>query len=102
MLPIAGCTKTIHSHPSISCVFYVKVTRRLDTFGGQVESNGGRTSGQIAIRELRTISEKESSVIRDKDPRKQMTSPYAVRIMVRLLKTVYTGIERYWMALLEV
>lgn len=51
-------------------------------------------SAQAAITELRTISPKEKSVMPVTEPPNQSTSPYAMRIIVKFLKIVYTGIER--------
>jgi len=44
--------------------------------------------------ELRTINPKENKVMEEIEPPNHRTSPYAVKIMVRFLKIVYTGIER--------
>lgn len=44
--------------------------------------------------ELSTISPNESSAMDVTEPPNQSTSPYAIRMMVRFLKMVYTGIER--------
>ena len=44
--------------------------------------------------ELKTINPKENKAIGVTDPPNQSTSPYAMSIIVRFLKMVYTGIER--------
>ena len=51
-------------------------------------------SAQAATMELRTINPKENKVMEEIEPPNHRTSPYAVKIMVRFLKIVYTGIER--------
>jgi hypothetical protein len=48
--------------------------------------------------ELRTIKPKEKSAIGVTEPPNHRTSPYAMRIIVRFLKMVYTGIERNFRA----
>jgi hypothetical protein len=52
-------------------------------------------SAQAATMELSTMRPKEKRVIGVTEPPNQSTSPYAMRMMVRFLKMVYTGIERY-------
>lgn len=52
-------------------------------------------SAQAAMRELNTIKPKEKSAIDETEPPNHSTSPYAIRIIVKFLKIVYTGIERY-------
>lgn len=59
-------------------------------------------SAQAAMRELRTIKPKEKRVIGETDPPNHKTSPYAIRMMVRFLKMVYTGMERYFSDLVPV
>lgn len=44
--------------------------------------------------ELRTMRPKENSAIPVTEPPNHNTSPYAIRMIVRFLKIVYTGIER--------
>lgn len=44
--------------------------------------------------ELRTIKPKENSAIPVTEPPNHKTSPYAISIIVRFLKMVYTGMER--------
>lgn len=45
--------------------------------------------------ELKTIRPNENNDIEDTDPPNHNTSPYAMRMIVKFLKIVYTGIERY-------
>ena len=52
--------------------------------------------------ELRTIRPKEKSAIPVTEPPNHSTSPYAIRMIVRFLNIVYTGIERNWRALVLV
>jgi hypothetical protein len=56
-------------------------------------------SAQAATIEDRTINPKENSVRRVTEPPNHRTSPYAIRMMVKFLKIVYTGTERNWIAL---
>lgn len=44
--------------------------------------------------ELRTIRPKENNAIPVTEPPNHSTSPYAIRMIVRFLNIVYTGIER--------
>lgn len=52
-------------------------------------------SAQAAITELNTMRPNEKSAMDETAPPNQSTSPYAIRMMVRFLNIVYTGIERY-------
>lgn len=51
-------------------------------------------SAQAAMMELKTIRPKERSVMLVTEPPNQSTSPYAMRMMVKFLKIVYTGMLR--------
>lgn len=51
-------------------------------------------SAQAAMTELKTISPKENRVRFVTEPPNHKTSPYAIRMIVKFLKMVYTGIER--------
>ena len=51
-------------------------------------------SAQAATRELKTIRPKENRAMEVTAPPNHSTSPYAMRIIVKFLKIVYTGIER--------
>jgi hypothetical protein len=51
-------------------------------------------SAHAAMMELKTIKPKEKRAIPVTEPPNQSTSPYAMRMMVKFLKIVYTGIER--------
>lgn len=59
-------------------------------------------SAHAAIMELSTIRPKENSAMDDTEPPNHSTSPYAIKIIVKFLKMVYTGIERNRRALVEV
>jgi hypothetical protein len=48
--------------------------------------------------ELKTIRPKEKRAMEVTVPPNQRTSPYAIRMIVRFLKMVYTGIERNFRA----
>jgi hypothetical protein len=52
--------------------------------------------------ELRTINPKEKRAMDETEPPNHRTSPYAIKIVVKFLKMVYTGIERYRRALVLV
>lgn len=52
-------------------------------------------SAQAAMTELSTIRPKENRAMEDTAPPNHNTSPYAIRIIVKFLKIVYTGMERY-------
>ena len=52
--------------------------------------------------ELSTINPKEKRAMPVTEPPNHRTSPYAIKMMVKFLKIVYTGIERYWRALVLV
>lgn len=45
--------------------------------------------------ELSTIKPNENKAIDDTDPPNHNTSPYAINMIVKFLKIVYTGMERY-------
>lgn len=51
-------------------------------------------SAQAAITELKTIRPNENSAIEVTEPPNQSTSPYAIKIMVKFLNMVYTGMDR--------
>jgi hypothetical protein len=59
-------------------------------------------SAQAAMTELRTIRPNESRARGDTLPPNHRTSPYAMTMMVRFLKMVYTGTDRNWRALVLV
>ena len=48
--------------------------------------------------ELKTMRPKEKSAMGVTEPPNQSTSPYAIRMMVRFLKMVYTGMDRNFSA----
>lgn len=52
--------------------------------------------------ELRTMSPNENRDEGETLPPNQRTSPYAITMMVKFLKIVYTGTERNWRALVLV
>lgn len=52
--------------------------------------------------ELRTIKPKENRAMEETEPPNHSTSPYAIKMMVKFLKMVYTGIDRYRRALVLV
>jgi hypothetical protein len=52
--------------------------------------------------EDKTMRPKEKRAMRVTLPPNQRTSPYAMRMMVKFLKMVYTGMERNLSALVEV
>jgi hypothetical protein len=51
-------------------------------------------SAHAAMTELKTMRPKEKRAMGVTEPPNQSTSPYAMRMMVRFLKMVYTGIDR--------
>jgi hypothetical protein len=53
-------------------------------------------SAQAATIELSTIRPNEKRVMEVTEPPNHSTSPYAIRIMVKFLNIVYTGMERYF------
>lgn len=55
-------------------------------------------SAQAAITLDRAIRPNDSSAILVTVPPNHSTSPYAIRMMVRFLKMVYTGMDRNFMA----
>lgn len=59
-------------------------------------------SAHAAMTELKTIRPKEKSAMGVTEPPNHSTSPYAIRMMVRFLKMVYTGIERNFSAQVDV
>lgn len=59
-------------------------------------------SAHAAIMELATINPNENRAIGVTEPPNQRTSPYAIRMIVRFLKMVYTGMERNLSALVLV
>jgi hypothetical protein len=65
-------------------------------------SNACLISAHAAMTELSTIRPKEKRAIEVTDPPNQSTSPYAIKMMVKFLKIVYTGIDRNRSALVLV
>jgi hypothetical protein len=60
-------------------------------------------SGHDAINELPIIRPNENSVMRvTREPLNHKYSPYAIRMIVRFLKIIYTGTDKYCSALLPV
>jgi hypothetical protein len=59
-------------------------------------------SAQAATTDESTIRPKEKRAIPVTEPPNQRTSPYAIKMIVKFLKIVYTGIERNWRAFEEV
>jgi hypothetical protein len=55
-------------------------------------------SAQAAMTDEKTMRPKEKSINGVTEPPNQRTSPYAIKIMVKFLKMVYTGIDRYLIA----
>lgn len=55
-------------------------------------------SAHAAMTELKTMRPKEKSAMGVTEPPNQSTSPYAIRMMVRFLKMVYTGMDRNFSA----
>lgn len=52
-------------------------------------------SAQAAMIELSTIKPNENKAMDETAPPNHSTSPYAIKMIVKFLKIVYTGIERY-------
>lgn len=59
-------------------------------------------SAQAAMMLLSTMRPKLIRAIPVTEPPNHSTSPYAMRMMVKFLKMVYTGMLRNWRALIEV
>ena len=58
-------------------------------------SNTYVMSPHAATMELKIIKPKENRDMDETDPPDNSTSPYAIKTMLKFLKIVYTGIERY-------
>ena len=60
------------------------------------------TSAQAAMTLLITIKPKLRRANGVTEPPNHKTSPYAIKMMVKFLKIVYTGMLRNWSAFIEV
>lgn len=87
----------IHAYPA----FRVEMASD-ESEWGPYPSIAAWMSAHAATMELSTIRPNESRATGVTLPPNQSTSPYAMTMMVKFLKMVYTGTERNWSALVLV